>query len=175
MTFLPKIHGPVSTINQLAPASLLALATLPIPPSSASIDHPVKSLPTAASSGYPHMSTVLTNHHLLPLRSWLTDSKPRATRQHRCVDQLPTAALRLGDDGLTLSRRRQAASTPNLAPADILVSILGTDAYVRDRTSPAQRQTTNPGCSPSARHDARPSDRPTRWTPGRWARAPLPN
>jgi len=35
------------------------------------------------------------------------------------VDQLPTAALTLGDNGLTLSRRRQAASTRTLAPADV--------------------------------------------------------
>jgi hypothetical protein len=55
MTFLPKIHGPVSTINQLAPVSLLALSTLPMPPSRASIEHQVRSRRAAASSGYPHI------------------------------------------------------------------------------------------------------------------------
>src|SRR3954454_5329660 len=42
-TFLPKIHGPVSTTMKLPPASLVDSSTLPMLPSSASTLKPVKS------------------------------------------------------------------------------------------------------------------------------------
>src|SRR3954463_2556571 len=43
ITFLPKIHGPVSTTTKLPPASLVDSSTLPMLPSSASTLKPVKS------------------------------------------------------------------------------------------------------------------------------------
>src|SRR3954452_21124236 len=43
ITFLPKIHGPVSTTMKLPPASLVDSSTLPMLPSSASTLKPVKS------------------------------------------------------------------------------------------------------------------------------------
>src|SRR5215203_2632611 len=44
MTFLPKIHGPVSMTRKLPPASYVASSTLPLPPSRASTLKPVRSL-----------------------------------------------------------------------------------------------------------------------------------
>jgi len=52
MTFFPKIHGPVSTTMKLAPTSLVASSTLPIPPSIASTDRPAKLRCVTVASRY---------------------------------------------------------------------------------------------------------------------------
>ena len=59
MTFLPKIHGPVSTTMKLPPASLVASSTLPMPPSSASTLKPVKSTDGAVLVLYVQISAIV--------------------------------------------------------------------------------------------------------------------
>jgi hypothetical protein len=43
ITFLPKIHGPVSTTTKLPPASFVASSIFPILPSRASMVKPLRS------------------------------------------------------------------------------------------------------------------------------------
>src|SRR5690349_18081195 len=58
MTFLPKIHGPVSTTRYDEPTSLLASSILPIPPSTASTPYPVRLVVVHVCSRYVQMSMV---------------------------------------------------------------------------------------------------------------------
>src|SRR5215212_8860231 len=56
MTFLQKIHGPVSTTMKLPPTSFELSSTFPIPPSVASTEKPVRS--RVAVSRYVQRSVV---------------------------------------------------------------------------------------------------------------------
>src|SRR5580765_1992988 len=59
ITFLPKIHGPVSTTMKLPPASLVDSSTLPMLPSSASTLKPVKSSDGAVLVLYVQISAIV--------------------------------------------------------------------------------------------------------------------
>src|SRR6476620_2361343 len=61
MTFLPKIHGPVSTTMKLPPASLVASSTLPMSPSVASTLKPLRSMFGAVCVLNVHISMVAIN------------------------------------------------------------------------------------------------------------------
>ena len=59
ITFLPKIHGPVSTIKWLRPAMPVASSTLPIPPSIASTENPTRLVGSVAASENVQISIVV--------------------------------------------------------------------------------------------------------------------
>src|SRR3954464_4136082 len=106
MTFLPKIHGPVSTTMKLLPTSYVASSMFPMPPSDASTSKPLRSEPGVMVSRYVHMSAVLTSHHLLsrdPARDTYLCRSPIAYFGDGCR----LAAIRSGGPGTAPARPRR--------------------------------------------------------------------
>src|SRR5262249_46222855 len=74
ITFLPKIHGPVSTTIKLWPTSYVASSTLPMPPSRASTEKPARLRCEMDVSVYVQRSLVVI---VAPFRpAWYRSSTP---------------------------------------------------------------------------------------------------
>src|SRR5215212_2643438 len=106
MTFLPKIHGPVSTTMKLPPASFVASSTLPMPPSSASTEKPDRLRCDTAVSLYVHRLLLIRSPLWSGPARCLSSTRPGAelTLERRHGETVPAKLFPVQLGGLAVAR-----------------------------------------------------------------------